>query len=314
MKVGELGFELKTFIGLLVLLAITPIFAGNYYTRLLTVGMLLGLAALGFNVLYGYTGLLSFGHAMFWGIGAYGVAIATVKMGLGLPEGFMLSIGLVVGLALLTGYISLRHTKIYFAMLTLAFSQLLYAIVLKWRDVTGADEGLYGIPTPILDIRGYYYMVLALSVALVFLTWWVLETPMGLSFRSIRDNAYRAEVIGIPVRRVRLISFVISGFVTGVAGSFYAPLQGAITPDIIYWTFSAQIVFIAILGGSRSLIGPFIGGIIYVFLKDEAMSLTQYWMLLFGFLLAVMVYVLPTGIFGLISSVVKSGGKAGPES
>lgn len=303
MKGGKIIKKFSYILTILIFLSFLPFVISEYHVRLLTVGMLFGIAALGFNILYGYTGLLSFGHAMFWGLGAYGIAIATVKLKYGIGVGIVLSIVLLLMTAIITGYISLRHTRIYFAMLTLAFSQLIYAIILKWRDLTGADEGLYGIPRFVENLTEYYYLVLGISAIILVCLWWILESPLGLSFRAIRDNPYRAEVLGLPVRRVRLLSYIISGIITGIAGLLYAPLHRAITPEIIYWTFSAEIVFMAILGGSRSFIGPFIGGIIYIYLKDYAMSLTEYWMFLFGAILMIMVYVFPSGLLGLVSYI-----------
>jgi branched-chain amino acid transport system permease protein len=305
-SVNEWRIHLYSTIAILVFLAAAPLFTSQYYTRLLAVGILFGLAATGFNILYGYTGLLSFGHAMFWGLGAYGVAIGLLKLGLGYASSYLFALSLVALTALVTGYLSLRHTKIYFAILTLAFGQLVYAVVLKYRDVTGGDEGLYGIPRPLGSIPSYYYLVLATASMILVLVWLLLRSPLGLVFQTIRDDAFRAETLGYNVSRMRLLSFVISALVTGVAGSLYSPLQGAVTPESLYWTFSAEIVFMAILGGTRVFLGPFVGGIVYVFLRDYAMDVTEYWLFAMGLALAVLIYVLPQGILGaIIEQVLK---------
>ncbi|MEB3862322.1 MAG: branched-chain amino acid ABC transporter permease [Desulfurococcales archaeon] len=282
------------------LLAVAPALAGPFYTRLLATGILYGTAAVGFNVLFGYTGLLSFGHAMFWGAGAYTVAIGMVKMGLSFPASLALSLLVVGVIALVTGFLSLRHTRIYFAMLTLAFGQLLYAIALKWRSMTGADEGIYGVPRPLGDVVLYYYLILGVSLVVLLALLKILKSPLGLAFRSIRDNPFRAEVVGYPVNRLRLLSYTISGLATGVAGSLYAPLQTSVNPESLYWTFSAAIVFMAILGGSRVFIGPFIGGLLYVFIQDTAMGATEYWLLATGITLGALILLLPEGIVGYI--------------
>ncbi len=287
-------------IAIFIILAILPPVAGPFYTRLLATGILYGIAALGFNMLFGYTGLLSFGHAMFWGTGAYTVAIASVKLGLSFIESLALSMLVVLVVAVVTGYLSLRHTKIYFAMLTLAFGQLLYAIALKWRDVTGADEGIYGIPRPLGDVTRYYYLILAVTLAVALLLWRITTSPLGLAFKTVRDNPFRAEVAGYPVSRVRLLSYTISGLATGMAGSLYSPLQSAVTPESLYWTFSASIVFMAILGGTRVFIGPFIGGLLFIFIQDLAMDLTEYWLLATGIILGILILALPDGIVGYL--------------
>ena len=295
---------------IILFLAVVPIFSGPFYTRLLAVGILYGIAAMAFNILFGYTGLLSFGHAMFWGLGAYGVAIGLIKFKMSFWEAFLLSIGIVLLTALITGYLSLRHTKIYFAMLTLAFGQLIYAIALKWRSLTGGDEGIYGIPRPIENLIGYYYLILLASIIMLLIMWWLLMSPLGIAFQAIRDNFYRAEVIGYPVKSVRLLSYVISGLITGLAGTLYSPLQGAITPESLYWTFSAAIVFMAILGGTRVFIGPFIGGITYILIINYAMNITEYWMLAMGIMLVLLIYLLPQGIVGGILKYLKKWSKA----
>ncbi|MEB3774414.1 MAG: branched-chain amino acid ABC transporter permease [Desulfurococcales archaeon] len=282
------------------LLAAAPIVAGPFYTRLLATGILYGMAAVGFNILFGYTGLLSFGHAMFWGTGGYVVAIATTKLGLPFPISLAAALAVVGIVALVTGFLSLRHTRIYFAMLTLAFGQLIYAIALKWRSVTGADEGIYGIPRPLGDVTLYYYLILAVSLAVLAAALKMLKSPLGLAFRSIRDNSFRAEVVGYPVNRLRLLSYIISGLITGIAGALYAPLQTSINPESLYWTFSAAIVFMTILGGPRVFIGPFIGGLLYVFIQDAAMGVTEYWLLATGATIGALILLLPEGIVGYI--------------
>lgn len=307
----EWRLHLYSVLAAVTFLAAAPLFAGEYYVRLLAVGMLFGLAAVGFNILFGYTGLLSFGHAMFWGLGAYGVAIGLVKLGLGFLQSYALSLGLVLLAALVTGYLSLRHVKIYFAILTLAFSQLVYAIALKYRDLTGGDEGLYGLPRPLGGLTSYYYLVLAVVAGLLLAVWLLLRSPLGLAFQAIRDDPFRAEAIGYNVSRLRLLSFVLSGLVTGVAGSLYSPLQGAVTPESLYWTFSAEIVFMAILGGVRVFLGPFVGGLAYVFLRDYAMDVTEYWLLTMGLLLAALIYLLPQGFLGALLEAYLKRARAG---
>ena len=299
-SVGTWIIDLYSVIGVIAFLSVLPLIISSYYTRLVAVGILYGIAATGFNILFGYTGLLSFGHAMFWGLGGYIVAIGLIKLGLGFPLSILLSLTILVLTALGTGYISLRHTEIYFAMLTLALSQLAYAIMLKWRSLTGGDEGLYGIPRPLGTITHYYYLVLLVSLVTLLAVWLVLRSPIGLAFQTIRDNPSRAETIGYNVRRLRLLSFLISGIVTGIAGIMYVPLEGAITPEALYWTFSAEIVFMALLGGTRAFLGPFIGGIVYVFIRDYAMDITEYWLFVMGVILALLVYLLPDGIVGAI--------------
>lgn len=304
MGVFRESIELKALIIMFIVLALSPLFIPIFYVRLLAIGILYGIAAVGFNILYGYTGLLSFGHAMFWAAGAYGMAIGLVKLGYDPITSITFSLALIMIVSLSTGYLSLKHTKIYFAMLTLAFAQLIYAILVKFRDITGGDEGIYNIPRLLPGTIEYFYMILGISFILVLGAWWLVRTPLGLAFKSIKDNPYRAEVLGIPVNRIRLISYIISGFYVGVAGMLYAPLQRAITPDIAYWTFSALIVIMAILGGSGNILGAFIGGIIFIFILNQSVSLTEYWHFVLGVVLAILVYLAPKGIVGVIEKLV----------
>lgn len=297
--------ELISIVIIFIVLSIAPMFTSTYNVRLLAVGLLYGLAAVGYNILFGYTGLISFGHAMFWSAGAYGIAIGLVKLNLDPFLSIGLAFLLTLVIAFLTGYLSLKHTEIYFAMLTLAFAQLIYALIIKLRDITGGDEGIYGIPRYPQPIEGYFYVVLVVVAILVILAWWIVRTPLGLGFQAIRDNPYRAEALGINVRRIRLTSFIISALYLSSAGILYAPLHRAITPDIAFWTFSAIIVIMTIIGGSKNILGAFIGGLIFIYINSEAMSLTEYWQLFLGIILAVLVYVAPYGIIGVVERVIK---------
>jgi len=296
--------ELISIAVLLIFLAAAPLFSSPYTTRLLAVGLLYGLAAVGFNLLYGYTGLLSFGHAMFWSAGAYGLAIGLVKLGLDPFHSILLGFILTLIVAVVTGYLSLRHTEIYFAMLTLAFAQLIYALIIKLRDVTGGDEGIYGIPRP-MGIGEYYYLVYIVVAILVLLAWLIVRTPLGLGFQAVRDNSARASTVGINVPRLRLVSYIISALYLSVAGMLYAPLNRAITPDIAFWTFSAIIVIMTIIGGTRRVVGAFLGGLIFIFININAMRVTEFWQLTLGLILAILVYLAPEGVVGVIEKVVR---------
>jgi len=290
--------------------ALVPLFAGTYQTQLLTYGLIAAIAALGFNLLLGYTGLLSFGHSAYFGMGAYIVAF--------LAEGYIL-IGLPVTaiLSALFGYICVRHTRIFFGILTLALSQVLWSLAFKFFWVTGGSDGLR-IPRPTLlgglvDFTGpgafvrfinvYYYYVLAVFAICVVVMWVIVHSPFGKALQAIRDNEVRARFLGLRIRRFRWIAFLISGTFTGLAGILWAPLNGLATPDVLYWTFSGEIVFTALLGGFRNFTGPILGGIVFTYLKTYAVATTEYWQLLLGVVLVLLVLVLPTGIVGALTSL-----------
>jgi branched-chain amino acid transport system permease protein len=303
----------------LLLLALLPLYLGIYQTQLLTYGLIASIAALGFNLLLGYTGLLSFGHSAFFGIGAYTVAFLARDAGIHSMELYIL-IGLPIAAltSALFGYICVRHTRIFFGILTLALSQVLYSLALKLFWITGGTDGLR-VPRPNLlagmltftgggayqrFVHAYYYYVLAAFALCVIIMWVVVHSPFGKALQAIRDNETRARFLGLRIRRFRWIAFLISGTFTGLAGILWAPLNTLTSPEILYWTFSGDIVFTALLGGFRNFTGPIVGGLVFTYLKAYAVATTEYWQLLLGVVLVLLVLVLPTGIVGALSALV----------
>jgi len=222
----------------------------------------------------------------------------------------------------LFGYICVRHTRIFFGILTLALSQVLYSLALKLFWVTGGTDGLrVARPTllaTLLNFTGpgafqrfltaYYYYVLIIFAICVVMMWVILHSPFGKALQAIRDNETRAAFLGIRIRQFRWLAFLISGTFTGLAGILWAPLNGLATPDVLYWTFSGEIVFTALLGGFRNFTGPIVGGIVYTYLKTYAVATTEYWQALLGAVLVLLVIVLPTGIVGALSQIARRFG------
>ena len=312
MQLARLGL----FVGLAILV-LAP-FIGLYPVFIMT-ALCYAIFACAFNLLLGYTGLLSFGHSAYFGMGAYIVAFLAEDFGLHSMEGYIL-IGLPVTaiLSALFGYICVRHTRIFFGILTLALSQVLWSLAFKFFWVTGGSDGLR-IPRPTLlgglvDFTGpgafvrfinvYYYYVLAVFAICVVVMWVIVHSPFGKALQAIRDNEVRARFLGLRIRRFRWIAFLISGTFTGLAGILWAPLNGLATPDVLYWTFSGEIVFTALLGGFRNFTGPILGGIVFTYLKTYAVATTEYWQLLLGVVLVLLVLVLPTGIVGAAARLV----------
>ena len=303
---------------ILLALILVPSLVGTYQLQLLTYGLISAIAALGFNLLLGYTGLLSFGHSAYFGFGAYTVAFVVQYLGPRSMELYILiGIPSVAMMSALLGYICVRHTRIFFGILTLALSQVLYSLALKLYWETGGSDGLR-VPRPALllgllsfsgprgfqqFIPSYYYYVLAVFVVCVIIMWVIVHSPFGKTLQAIRDNEVRARFLGIRIRRFRWIAFLVSGTFTGLAGILWVPLNGLTTPDVLYWTFSGEIVFMALLGGFRNFTGPIVGGIVFTYLKTYAVATTEYWQLLLGVVLVTLVLVLPTGIVGAISKV-----------
>lgn len=301
---------------ILFVLILLPSFVETYQIQLVTYGLIAAIAALGFNLLLGYTGLLSFGHSAYFGIGAYTVAFVVQYLGPHSMEFYLLvGIPVVAVMSALLGYICVRHTRIFFGILTLALSQVVYSLALKLYWVTGGSDGLR-VPRPTLVlgllsfsgahgfqqfITSYYYYVLAIFVVAIIFMWVIVHSPFGKALQAIRDNEVRARFLGLRIRRFRWISFLISGTFTGLAGILWVPLNGLTTPDVLYWTFSGEIVFTTLLGGFRNFSGPIVGGIVFTYLRTYAVATTEYWQLLLGAVLVALVLVLPTGIVGALS-------------
>jgi branched-chain amino acid transport system permease protein len=281
------------------------------YKALASQVLIFGLFALGFNLLYGYTGLLSFGHAAYYGLGAYGtgLALAKLKVGsiwLGLAAGPVLA---VLGGAAI-GFFCLRRRGIYFAMLTLAFAQLLYFVAFHLADVTGGDDGLRGIPLlPIhlfgwkIDLEGslafYYFSFVIVWLAVAVLKR-ILDSPFGAVLQAIRENGDRASACGYDVNRVKHLSFVFSAFFAGLAGGLDALRLAVVPVESLYWVTSGQVVIMTLLGGAGTFFGPFVGAGTYLVLGDRLAVFTERWPLVIGLIFMAFVLFLPKGIWGTL--------------
>jgi branched-chain amino acid transport system permease protein len=298
----------------LVVLAVLPFVVPPYQTVLLSYGLIFAIAALGFNLLLGYTGLLSFGHSAYFGVGAYAVAFVVKYLKIESMEVFLLA-GILGSafVAALFGLLCVRYTRIFFGILTMALSQVLWSLAFKFFWVTGGSDGLR-VPTPML-LGGlvplapgedklsflshrYYYYVLVLFALAVGVMWVIVHSPFGKALQAIRDNETRAEFVGVQVWHYRWVAFLISGIYTGLAGALWVPLNGLTTPDILHWTFSGKIVFFTVLGGFQTFFGPIVGAVIFNYLETYAVGNTVYWQMVLGIVLVVLVLALPAGIVG----------------
>jgi len=292
--------RLTALVGLLVLaLFLLPWVVGRYSVYLAIQILILSVFSLGFNLLFGYTGLLSFGQAGFFGIGAYACAkilLAVPNLFLGLGGG-VAAAGVA---AVVLGFLSVRHTRIYFSMLTLAFGMMVFSIAWKWRDFTGGDDGLVGIPRAPLEIPGlwslsvatqerYYYVVLVVSLLAIWAMYRLVHSPLGLTLQAIRDSESRAEFAGVPVRTYRLIAFTIAGLYAGLAGALLTPLENTVTPPIAHWSTSAEPVLATLLGGVHVFGGPIVGAFLFFMLKDIIVRFTQYWLIWLGAIVVALV-------------------------
>jgi len=279
--------------------------------------VILGLAAMSLNFLLGYTGVLSFGHAAYFGLGAYGAGLTIRYL---VPS---TALGILVGTlagtiaAAIIGPLIVRLRGVYFAMVTIAFGQVFYFIAFRWNSVTGGDDGLTGWTRAPLNLgfttvdilhnpRAFYYLILVIFAVAVGIMAWLLRSPFGRTLIAIRENERRARFLGVPVDHHIWMSWVISCCFVSVAGALYALLNNFVDPRALYWTQSGDFVIMAVLGGMRSFWGPLIGAAIFVVLQDYLSSQTENWMSFVGLFFVLVVLFFPRGILGAIRRRVAS--------
>jgi branched-chain amino acid transport system permease protein len=281
------------------------------YKSLATQVLIYGLFAVGFNLLYGYTGLLSFGSAAYWGLGAYGAGIALAKLNITSVWGALAMGLLTAGIGgIIIGFFCLRRRGIYFAMLTLAFAQLLYFIAFHLADLTGGDDGLRGIRVPPLVLPGvsisleqstafYYFVLVLVTLALAGLKR-ILDSPFGAILQAIRENSDRATACGYDINRIKWLSFVFYALFVGLAGSLDALRLTVVPVESLYWATSGQAVIMTLLGGAGTFFGPFAGAAAFLLLEDRISVFTESWPLVVGLIFIAFVLFLPKGIWGTL--------------
>jgi branched-chain amino acid transport system permease protein len=289
---------------LILLLALLPLSESRFYVFLGTDILIMGLFAVSLNLLLGYTGLVSFGQAAYFGVGAYTCALLMKKASIIFPISFLAAAVFGAIAALIIGFFCVQLTKIYFAMLTLAFSQIVWAIAFKWNSLTGGDTGLIGVNFPAyLDSpTRFYYFTLGVVVLSLYLLRRVVNSPFGRILTTIRENPERTVFIGINVKFFQLISFMISGFFAGIAGALFGIFNHSIFPDFIFWPQSAEVLIMSLLGGVYNFFGPLVGAAVLLYLRMQVTSFTQYWPLILGTILALILFFFPGGIVGFLKS------------
>lgn len=305
---------------MLVLAAATcvPWLGSRFYTFLATDIAILALFATSLNLLLGYTGLVSFGHAAYFGIGAYVCAILMKTHGAPFPLALIAAGVGAAACALVFGAFCVRSTRIYFSMLTLAFAQIVWAICFKWNSVTGGEQGLSNVPYPDLDwmsvipalgelrIADRYYLLVLVLIAVGFAALWrIVNSPFGRVLTAIRENPERAEFIGINVQRYQLAAFVVAGTFAGLAGALFGIFNRGVFPDFTFWSKSAEVLIMVILGGMGHFWGPAVGAATLILLNHEITSHTQYWPFILGCILILLLFVFPGGIVGAAHSAIQ---------
>jgi branched-chain amino acid transport system permease protein len=241
------------------------------------------------NLVVGHGGLFQFHHAVFYGLGAYTVALMLTKTSLPMWLGFIAGPIVAALVGLLIGWFCVRLTRLYFGMLQISLGSLIWAIVFRWYSFTGGDDGIHGIPMPpmLSSLNNAYYFILIILVVCLIGLYLILQSPFGRTLQAIRDNPQRCEAVGINVRRHQLMAIVIATFFAGVAGVLFVVLEGSVFPDLLFWVLSLEIFIMCLLGGWFTFAGPMLGAAIMVALRTFVGIYTEYWTLILGVILTI---------------------------
>jgi branched-chain amino acid transport system permease protein len=300
---GSRTRHVLAWVALLVVLALVPL-TGSYATGLASEILVFAIFAMSLDLLIGYTGLLSFGHAAFFGVSAYTVVILGVHLGISGWIGLFAGVVVSAIVAAIIGFFSIRVSGIPFLMLTMAFAQLLFSLSIKWRTVTGGTDGLSGFQRPTLfgvpldDRTVQFYVVAAGFVLVLAFLRRLIASPLGSIFIGIRENEQRMRAAGYPVQRFKLVSFTLAGALAGVGGGLYALQNAFVSSDILHWSLSGDAIIMVILGGTGTIIGPAFGAAVFLLLKNVVSSRTEYWLLWVGVVFILCVMFLRQGVWG----------------
>jgi len=287
---------------LVVALVLAPLALPHFFLQLLTEIAIVALFATAFNLLMGFGGMVSFGHAAYFALGAYTAALLVKRVGVPLLLALPAAPVVAAAGALLFGFFIVRLSHTYFAMLSLAFAQIVFTVIFKWKALTGGDDGLLDVwPPPLLKSPvAYYYFTLAVVGLSLLALHAVVDSPFGYALRSVRENPRRARYIGIDVRRHQLAAFVISGAFSGLAGGLFAFYNGSVFPDFAYFTKSFEPLVVALLGGVQSFFGPLAGAFGFKILEWLiSRQWPVYWPLFLGSVVIAVIVLLPYGFVGL---------------
>jgi branched-chain amino acid transport system permease protein len=299
----------------LAALILIGLFADRFTVYLTSRVMILSIFALGYNILFGRTGLLSFGHAAFYAAGAYGLGLFSIHVSPHPLIGILVGVACASLLAAVIGFFCVRQTEIYFAMLTLAFGMMVFSLIWNMRSVTGGDDGLVGImrapislgivSIPIIKPQYYYFLVLCFCIISVFLIYRIRLSPFGLVLAGIRENDRRVEFAGVSLKNYRLGAFILSGTFAGLAGALGTLLESNTSPFSAHWSHSAAPVLVSLIGGIQTFSGPLVGSVVFIVLREMIERFTHNWMLWFGLILLVIIMGFRGGIVGALSGFKK---------
>ena len=287
-------------VALFIVLLAAPYIIPKFYTYILTVIFVTALLAMSLNMVVGHGGLFQFHHAVFYGVGAYTAGLILAKTSWPWWIGFIAGPIAAALTGLLIGMLCVRLNKLYFGMLQISLGSLIWAIAFRWYDLTGGDDGIHGIPMPefISSLKSSYYFVLIILGVCLILMYRILKSPFGTTLQAIRDNPERCAAVGINVRRHQLMGIVVATFFAGTAGVLFVVVEGSIFPDLLFWILSLEVFIMCLLGGWFTFGGPILGAAIIVALRTFVGTYTEYWTLILGIILILLIFFLPDGIMG----------------
>jgi branched-chain amino acid transport system permease protein len=284
-----------------------PFVVPQYALTVIVAALIFGLFAMSLDLMVGYCRLFSFGHAAAYGLGAYSAGLILIHWKLPLLIGIVLAVGITVLIAIPIAWICTRSTGVSFAMLTLAFAQLGYAMLFRFRDFTGGSDGIAGIPRPpgpfgmdwFQDRTGYYFLVLGCLFGSYLLCRAIVRSPFGTVLAGIRENEAKTVALGYNTRAYKITTVVLSYGFGGLAGALYAGFAGYASPELFFWLTSGHVLIMVVVGGAGTLVGPILGGVFFVFLEHQLSQVTDLWPLIFGSVFMAFVLFAPQGIWGL---------------
>ena len=293
--------------GLFIILLILPLFVPRFYVYILALIYVTSLLAMSLNMVVGHGGVFQLHHGVFYGVGAYTVALMLTKTSLPMWVGFVAGPIVAAITGLVIGWLCVRLTRLYFGMLQISLGSLIWAIVFRWYGFTGGDDGIHGIrmPTFLSSLNSSYYFILIFLVISLIMMYLILKSPFGNTFQAIRDNPQRCEAVGINVRRYQLLGITIATFFGGVAGVLFVVLERSVFADLLFWTLSLEVFIMILLGGWFTFAGPILGAAITVALRTFVGKYTEYWTLILGIILILLIFFLPEGVMGYFQEIFK---------
>ncbi len=288
--------------------ALVPFVVPQYALTVIVAALIFGLFAMSLDLMVGYCRLFSFGHAAAYGVGAYSAGLILIHWKLPLLIGIALAVGITILIAIPIAWICTRSTGVSFAMLTLAFAQLGYAMLFRFRDFTGGSDGIAGIPRPpgpfgmdwFQGKTGYYFLVLGCLLGSYLLCRAIVRSPFGAVLAGIRENEAKTVALGYNTRAYKITTVVLSYGFGGLAGALYAGFAGYASPELFFWLTSGHVLIMVVVGGAGTLVGPILGAVFFVFLEHQLSQVTDLWPLIFGSVFMAFVLFAPQGLWGLL--------------